>query len=192
MITDQSYFVGELNIPNTDKTEVLENFQLYIDEYEPKYLTLLLGPSLYASFTAGLAADPLDPIWTKLKNQIFVISGTSKVSPVANFIYFYLVRRSTYDNSGIGLTQAKAENATIIDSRIETSRAWNKMNALSFSVYKFLKANAATYGPLPYDLRYCNDFNEYWFDWSYWWGWFPYVYRRLIPEIYRPINALGL
>lgn len=204
-VTNVSYFQGENQIANTDQVPVQENLQLFIDEYESEYLQILLGPVLAAQFIAGITPVPVDPPtdpvtyvpieqkWLDLMDQIWVIKGTSKVSPVANFIYFYFVRRATYYNSGTGLQVPTAENAMLVDSKIECARAWNKMNKLSFNVYKFLKANVSVYGPLPYDLRFYGDDCFFdWFDWSYWWGWFPFNYRRLIPEIYQPINAQGI
>lgn len=204
-LIDATYFIGELNIANTDEAAGLAYLNIFIDKYESEYLKLLLGKTLYASFVAGLVPVPVDPPtdpatfepiaqkWIDLQNQLLVISGTSKVSPIANFVYFYFIRRATYSNTGAGMTQPAYENATVIDSKIETSRAWNEMNKLSFEVYKFLKENVATYGPLPYDLRFLNnDYLYIWFDWSYWWGFFPFNYRRLIPEIFRPIIASGI
>lgn len=192
-LIDASFFIGELNIANTDEASVLSVLQLYIDEYEPEYLKLLLGAKLYFDFNAGLSADPILPQWTDLKNELITITGTSKVSPIANYIYFYFTRRQQYGNGGAVLTQSAFENAIVIDSKIETSRCWNKMNRLSFTVYKFLKANASIYGNLYYDLRFYNsDYLYLWFDWSYWWGFFPFNFRRLIPEIFRPITHSGI
>lgn len=192
-LIDATYFIGELNIANTDEPATMSYLQVFIDQYEAEYLTLLLGPTLYASFLEGLALQPIPQEWIDLQNQLLVINGTSKVSPIANFVYFYLIRRATYSSSGTGLTQPLNENSKVIDSKIETSRAWNQMNKLSFTVYKFLKANVSVYGCLPYDLRFLNnDWLYAWFDWSYWWGFFPFNFRRLIPEIFRPINVTNI
>lgn len=192
-IIDTTFFVGELNIANTDTEAASSYLQLFIDKYEAAYLRILLGADLYARYVAGINLVPIPSEWTDLQNQLVTIDGTSKVSPIANYIYFFFIRRATYSNSGTGLTQPKYENATAIDSKIETSRAWNEMAVLSFKVYKYLKANATIYGPLPYDLRcYNDDYLELWFDWSFWWGFFPFNLRNRIPEIYRPLNVLGI
>lgn len=193
-LIDPSFFDGELNIANTDETSVLSVLQNYIDKYEPAYLKLLLGSTLYASLIAGLAMDPVPAEWANLKNQLLVINGTSKVSPIANYVYFYLTRRSQSGSGGALMTQALYENATVIDSKIETSRVWNEMNKLSFEVYKFIVADPSDYGTLPYTL-YCYGENwwlEYFWDWSFWWGWFPFNLRNRVPEIFRPINATGI
>lgn len=105
-LIDPSFFDGELNIANTDETSVLSVLQNYIDKYEPAYLKLLLGSTLYASLIAGLAMDPVPAEWANLKNQLLVINGTSKVSPIANYVYFYLTRRSQSGSGGALMTQA--------------------------------------------------------------------------------------
>jgi hypothetical protein len=193
-IIDPTFFSGELNIANTDETSVLSVLQMYIDKYEPAYLKILLGETLYTSFVAGLALDPIPAQWTNLKNQLLVVNGTSKVSPIANYVYFYLTRRAQSGSGGALMTQPLFENAVTIDSKIETSRVWNEMNKLSFTVYKFLKANESVYGCLYYNLRFWNSENWMliWFDWAYWWGWFPFNWRWQIPEIFQPISATGI
>ena len=192
-LTDATYFQGELNIPNTDQLSVQQNLGIFIDKYENQYLDLLLGSDLRAAFLAGLALDPVPQQWTDLKNQIWVVNGSSKTSPVANYVYFYFARRNTYGSAGTGFNVQLPENATPISSMIETSRAWNDGAKQSFTVYKFLKANESVYGPLYYDLRFlCGDWLAFWFDWSYWWSGFPINYRRLVPEIFRQLNASGI
>lgn len=192
-LIDVSFFIGEMNVPNTDQASTASLLQVYIDQYEPEYLTALLGPDLYAAFKDGLLLQPVPQEWTDLQNQLIVINGASKVSPITNYVYFFFTRRATYNNTGAGITQPAYENATVVDSKIETARAWNQMNKLSFTVYKFLITNCLVYGPLPYSLRFLNnDYLMYWFDWSYWWGFFPFNLRRCIPEIFRPINVTNI
>lgn len=200
MLIDASYFIGELDIPNTDSLPVQENLQIFINKYEVKFLKMLLGNVLYAEYIAGSTLVPVEPAtdpvtyepipqkWIDLQNQLRDV--TTKVSPIANFIYFYFVRDKTIYNSGTGTQQAEGENSTKADSKIKTVRAWNEMNELCFEIHKFLKTNISVYGPLAYNL-YFRD-NWYLWDWSYWWGQLLPYYLRCIPEIYVPINTLNL
>ena len=188
-LTDIAYFQAELQLPNTDQQAGQDYYKMFIDQYEAEYFNLLLGPALYKQFTDGLAVDPIDQKWTDLKNQLYVVRDSAKISPVANFIYFYIVRRGTYTNSGTGLVQNKNENSTPVSTLIECSRAWNKCAALSFEVYKYLQQNVATYGRLPYELRCPYDYT---IDWAYWWGSIPYNYRKMVPEIFQYLNPNGL
>lgn len=51
---DTSYFVGELNIPNTDQAAVLQRLTWFIAKYEPEFLRKLMGYPLYKAFLAGI------------------------------------------------------------------------------------------------------------------------------------------
>jgi hypothetical protein len=65
-LTDYTFFVGELNIPNIDKPEVLEELNRFIVKYEDELLTALLGYEMYKLFKAGLTADPIEQLWVDL------------------------------------------------------------------------------------------------------------------------------
>lgn len=55
---DASYFVWEINIPNTDETAVAERLTLFISKYEPLFLQKLFGYPLYKAFVAGMTVTP--------------------------------------------------------------------------------------------------------------------------------------
>lgn len=55
---DASYFVGDLNIPNSGSSEIAERITWFIQKYEPIFLQKLLGYPLYKAFIAGLAVTP--------------------------------------------------------------------------------------------------------------------------------------
>ena len=58
MLIDKSYFVGDLNIPNTGDLPVSERLTWFIQKYEPDFLQKLLGYPLYKVFVAGLNVTP--------------------------------------------------------------------------------------------------------------------------------------
>lgn len=51
---DTSYFVAELNIPNSGDTAVAERIQWFINKYEPLFLQKLMGYPLYKAFVSGM------------------------------------------------------------------------------------------------------------------------------------------
>jgi hypothetical protein len=57
-LIDISYFVGELNIPNTDQQPVRERLDRAILKYEQEFLRKLLGYPLYKTFVTGLQVVP--------------------------------------------------------------------------------------------------------------------------------------
>lgn len=65
-IVNASYFNGEINIPNTDKTTVLDLVNQFIDKYEPEILRKVLGYEFYKAFMLGLQQDPIEQRWQDL------------------------------------------------------------------------------------------------------------------------------
>jgi hypothetical protein len=61
MLIDRSYFVAQINIPNTEVAEsgigaLLDQF---INKYEPQFLRYVLGHELYMAFRAGISTMPI-------------------------------------------------------------------------------------------------------------------------------------
>ena len=54
MLIDTSYFVAQLNIPNTDVTENIESLNWFIDKYEVEIMRDCLGVDLYRDFMTAL------------------------------------------------------------------------------------------------------------------------------------------
>jgi hypothetical protein len=51
-LIDVSYFVGELNIPNTGTLPIQERLNWHIQKYETEFLQKLMGYPLWKAFTA--------------------------------------------------------------------------------------------------------------------------------------------
>lgn len=65
-LIDRTYFVGELSIPNTSQVAIGSAVDLFIEIYEVKLLTEVLGYTLYKALKAGLQIVPLAQKWTDL------------------------------------------------------------------------------------------------------------------------------
>jgi hypothetical protein len=65
-LIDRTYFIGELNIPNQDRTDVQERLDWFIEKYESELLLDLFGYQLYKAFNSGLTGSPLESIWSNL------------------------------------------------------------------------------------------------------------------------------
>jgi hypothetical protein len=65
-LIDRSYFIGDLNIPGTDKVSIQERLDWFIENYETELLKDILGYQFYAAFLQGLAGSPVATIWTDL------------------------------------------------------------------------------------------------------------------------------
>lgn len=126
---DASYFVGNLNIPNTDQQAVAEALSLFILKYEPEFLQKLLGYPLYKAFINGMnvvaPATPaqryLDILYGKeytdlngnlAKWQGLIITDSPTVNLSGNLVYKIPVTITT------GITQgfvSGTNNATFAD-----------------------------------------------------------------------------
>src|SRR3954471_2443196 len=108
-LIDKTYFVGEINIPDTDNPAVEERLNFFIAKYEEEFLKTVLGYSLWSSYTTGIAVTPTpDVIWTNLRDGVeYLVSEktykyrglynpTLKLSPIANYVYYWWMRSDNH------------------------------------------------------------------------------------------------
>lgn len=65
-LIDRSYFIGELDIPNTHTAEIQERLDWFIEKHEPQLLRDLLGYPLSKAFMTGLMGAPVEQKWIDL------------------------------------------------------------------------------------------------------------------------------
>lgn len=65
-LIDRTYFVGELNIPNTNQAAIGSAVDLFIEQYEDQFLNEVLGYTLSKALKAGLQVVPVAQKWTDL------------------------------------------------------------------------------------------------------------------------------
>lgn len=165
-IVSNDDFVGEIVIAQLSQKAVSDELAVFIDEYEPVFLKLLLGQTLYDEFIAGLGIDEQvedaenpptpDQIWLDLKAQI----GKS----IAQYIYWQYIKNNNSQTSGIGQTKNGSDNAVPASPRFKMVKAWNKMVGTCFSVVAFINNDPDNYGDYyisnfyayGYFNRYCN------------------------------------
>lgn len=149
-IISKAFFIGNIEIMNTDASDVSERLDLFINKYESKFLTELLGRETYKLFNAAItyntpptaptATSPFDAL---LAGQEFTdsdgelnkwggfynneLGDTYLSSPIANYIYWNWMRESSTINSGVGVVEAKVENSTMVLPTELMARAWNEM-----------------------------------------------------------------
>lgn len=70
MLIDSSYFTGTLTIPQLGQSSVIDDLNIFIERNEPLFLQAALGYELWQDFFDGLNADPIDPIWTNLRDGV--------------------------------------------------------------------------------------------------------------------------
>lgn len=160
MLIDKSYFTGEIVIPNLEScgagisqsisnanSELLNKF---IMKYEYLFLTKLLGGTLCGEFMRGVGAEDVEDRWIALKNMI--VHDTAKVSPIANYVYYWYLRNEETKTTGIGEVVGQANNAVVIGSCTKLSRAWNEMVDYLTGIISFVDTNRSVY------QNFCPDY----------------------------------
>lgn len=66
MLIDRTYFIGDLNIPNTSDAAVGSLLDWFIEKYEEKFLNDVLGYDLHKAFKAGMLEVTIPQKWTDL------------------------------------------------------------------------------------------------------------------------------
>lgn len=251
MLIDRTYFIGDLNIPNTSNAAVGSLLDWFIEKYEEKFLNDVLGYDLHKAFKAGMEEDPVPQKWTDLiegveytdlqdktrfwkglvtqppsvlnaldaLNTIAVIvggggaydpvvgqnsvtipavlvgktftleqrgvgqlrddeysivgntltlttglfgnsdtyfyksatlainttTGTSKQSPIANYVYYWYMRNNHSQTAAMGEVKSKNENADKHSPANKMSRAWNEMAESVHELVHYLDAKKTDY-----------------------------------------------
>lgn len=129
MICDISYFVGDILIPNLggsgfvvagNEAEVTR----FVAIHEPELLTCILGPAFYNEFKAGLTTDTIPEKWVKLRDLL--ADNTSKISVIADYVYYFIIRNRITSTTGIGEVHNQAENGEVIPNWDKAIRAYNR------------------------------------------------------------------
>jgi hypothetical protein len=115
-----------------------------IEIYEPQFLTYLLGKDLADEFIAGLAVTPTPATkWTALKNKL--VNSTTKRSPIANYVYCFILEEQSEYDARVGTVANKTENATQISCTHKQTKAWNLMVEELIVFIDWLILNRTTY-----------------------------------------------
>lgn len=251
MLIDRSYFIGEINIPNTTTTAVGGLLDWFIEKYEEKFLKEVLGYDLYKAFKAGLQEIPVQQKWTDLIEGVeytdlnsntrfwkglvsqppsvlnaldalntisvtvgdggpydpvvgqssvtipaalvgkdFIIeqrgvgqlradeysivgntltlttgvfgnsdtyfyksatlainttTGTSKQSPIANYVYYWYIRNNHSQTAAMGEVKSQNENAASYSPALKMTRAWNEMSEWVSELRDYLDSKKSDY-----------------------------------------------
>ena len=121
MFLDDSYFQGELAIPNlkiggnaTGVASMIEatgeaSFDWFVEKYEREALGFILGDKLRDEFLAGLEGENPEK-WEKLRDVIFVKGEYYSYSPVANYVYMMITRYGQTQPSMVGEVRKRAKS----------------------------------------------------------------------------------
>jgi hypothetical protein len=136
---DASYFVGELNIPNSDQAPVIERITWFIEKYEPDFLQKLMGYPLYKAFLTGI--NVVTPSVPDIK-WINILYGTEYIdlrgetqkwkglivtdNPIYNLSGGYVYKKPQYLTAGQTVGLAVGASAASFDGTVgkDDWRGW--------------------------------------------------------------------
>lgn len=162
-LIDRTYFVGELNIPNTSQAAISSLTDLFIEKYEDKWLNEVLGYSLSKAFKAGWAAPVPESKWFDLVDGVEYTSSDGKtkfwrglvsavsgnvafdLSPIANYVYYWFIRNNYTQTATTGEVKPQNENAVIANPSLKMVLAWNEMSAWVCELVDYLNAKKDDY-----------------------------------------------
>ena len=156
-LIDSSFFVNELEIPNSDDTNVAAAITSFIQKYEPQCLLRILGYSLYKSYQA----DPASTRMTDLINGVeYSVNGVlnywkglkydPKQSLIASYIYWFWQQNEATKSSGLGTVIPKGASLVSVAPLWKMQAAWNTFSNDTNDMASFLRRKKDGDGNLVY------------------------------------------
>jgi hypothetical protein len=150
MLIDQTYFVGNLNIPGSESDPVLETLLWFIAKHEPVFLQKVLGYSLYKVYKADASDARIVAILSgaeytdyngNLRMLAPLVNTTTKESPIANYVYYWYMRNKATITTGVSEAKGVSENTVSVSPRQKMISAWNEMHnwMLDFLDFMYVK-----------------------------------------------------
>jgi hypothetical protein len=143
-LIDKTYFLtGLTGIPNSNATGagacIGANIQAYIDIYEPEFLKKLLGDDLYDAYVLAPDEDRFVALIAQLRN------ATTKISPIANYVYFILQQHSQIVPTDGGDKQTNQSGMSSASNMSRMCAVWNHMIELNEIFSEWMDENYTDY-----------------------------------------------
>ncbi|MBS1988751.1 hypothetical protein JST56_07235 [Candidatus Dependentiae bacterium] len=135
---------------------------MFITKYEQKYLNGVLGYAFSKLFTDGLAADPVEDRWTKLKEGDSYVDANGvtqqwtgfitidEANPIVNYVYYWFTRDNASKTTPTGEREDEENGAVNVSGASKQSRGWNEMVQLNCALHDFLLNKKDVNGILVY------------------------------------------
>lgn len=148
-----------LGTPSPTNQAIQGLLESFIDRYEAEYLCKLLGEELYEDFLLSLSEEKSAANdWEGLK-RLLVVEKPFKRSPIANYVYFHLLRSCDSDATLNGV-KIDTDNGKPVSPERKMRFAWNDMVLHNRKLYGWLrKANYKGWKMDEELLEFINTFN---------------------------------
>lgn len=151
-LVNQTFFIGDIVIPNLTHTADIDRITNFIDKHEPECLRKILGYSLFK-----LVGVESSQRMTDLLDGAEYIDGAgdlqkwnglvhnTTISLIAYYVYFYYQKWQASQSSGVGTNVPKAEAGVSISPREKQVTAWNNFSSEveSMACFLWLKKNGS-------------------------------------------------
>lgn len=151
MLINEEYFKGEIVIPNLNSigngissqiaSSNLELLLFFIDKYEKRFLVSLLGRDRADEFYKEIEKGELSGKWLDLKNRL--VDETLKISPIANYVYYWYRRCNVSVTTDIGEMETDSDNSVRVSPALKMCRAWNEMVDWVIDIQKWMKTSGS-------------------------------------------------
>lgn len=160
ILIDETYFKGELSLPNIPMSSVdvassgvalalqsvgENNLSTFAYKYIVDYLIRLFGRELTELFLTEIVKESPDEIWSNLKKQLLIEIGPYKASPLANYVYYWLMRDARTKTTQGGEADPRFDNAENVNNNQKMVKAWNDMVSMTCSIQKWYCKNIDAY-----------------------------------------------
>lgn len=144
-IVNQSFFIGEINIPNTGNAAIFNNLNNFIAKYEPECLLKILGYPLYKKLENESSQRMTDLLtgaeYTDQQGNLQKWQGIkhdTTISLVANYIYFFFQRSAATLTTGVSTSVSNTEGGVSVSPQEKMVEAWNFFSDEVASMLLFL------------------------------------------------------
>lgn len=192
VITDNSFFVAPRAVPETDVNKPFgEYLKDRISSLEPAFLIDVLGYEMYTDLNNNTEA--VSGVWYELINgkaftdklgreNYWCGFRSVEFSPIADYVYYNVIRERHTSFTTLGLVQAAQENATPANPNELLASTWNRMVDILWVMDDFIRYNKASY-PKYIGLQYVP-FTQY--------GNEDGMYSYSNNKYFQKINTLGI
>ena len=143
-------FIGDVMLPNVAGTGAMATQLInFIAKYEPKYLKAIFGVEFYDLLIAGLAATDADYEGMRDRGTFVDRNGITRdwlglkeigESPIANYVYYQLMKYNVSQTQGVGESMSAVENGTRASSIPKMVEAWNQMVDWNYTLHEYMMA----------------------------------------------------
>lgn len=157
-LVNNSFFIRDINIAQSNTSSVSEKIDMFISKYEPEFLLNLLGYPLYKKFISEnsermsyiINGCEFENENQDLSNFEGIILNDIKYSPIAQYVFCKILKKSQSIVTGVGVFTSKSDSGSNVVPSSDFSQSWNAMSDSVSVALDFLSLKKNEDGELLY------------------------------------------